>query len=63
MEMRATETNWWLDVLKSTGSTPTPRRHNGAHDPQREDIYARALARADLAALRGRRPEPQIRYH
>ena len=63
MAMQATETNWWLDVLESTGSTPTPRRHNGTYDPQREDIYARALARAHLAELRGYRTDPSTLHH
>lgn len=63
MALQTTETNWWLDVLESTGSTPTPRRRNGTYDPQREDVYARALARAHLAELRGRRTEPTTLYH
>lgn len=63
MAIQTPNTNWWLDVLETTGSTPAPRRRKNENDRQREDIYARALARADLAALRGRRPEPQIRYH
>lgn len=63
MALHATDTNWWQDVLESTGSTPTPRRHKGTDDLQREEIYARALARAHLAELRGRRTSSSALYH